>query len=51
MDAARDWEANFEEFADMCDSPDALSMMGEIPEASRSQQKPAEIIRKSGITK
>jgi hypothetical protein len=39
IDAARDWEANFEEFADIRDSPDALCVMEEIPEASGSQQK------------
>ena len=39
IDAARDWEADFEEFADMRDSTDDLCVMKEIPEASRSYQK------------
>jgi hypothetical protein len=39
IDAARDWEDNFEEFGDMRDSPDASCMMEEIPEASRNYQK------------
>ena len=50
-DAATDWEAELQEFADMLDRPDALCVMKEIPEASRSQQKPAEVIRKSGFAK
>jgi hypothetical protein len=44
-DAATDWEAELQEFADMLDRPDALCVMKEIPEASRSQQKPAEASR------
>jgi hypothetical protein len=43
VDAAMDWEAELEEFADMFDSPDdgpdALCVMKEVPEASRSYQE------------